>query len=163
MRALLPSTSRRTDIPKADMPPRKRACLTTSAPGFEIGESFAACAARQPGPTESDLSRCRVEQAGYRIIDTQRTDEFEVRFEDAQYDRAILRARVNTLFRDRPDHHRIAILMDREALYSHYVLQTQLTTVLGRIEVLEAIDPEPQEGLIRPFSPLYVTYKYVNT
>nr|GFC57041.1 hypothetical protein [Tanacetum cinerariifolium] len=55
--ALLSSTSRRTDIPEADMPPRKRACLT--APGFEIGESSAAGATRQLGPTESDLRRCR--------------------------------------------------------------------------------------------------------
>nr|GFD60652.1 hypothetical protein [Tanacetum cinerariifolium] len=62
MRALLPSTSRRTDIPKADVPPRKRACLTTLALGFEVGESFTAGAARQPGPTESDLRRYRVEQ-----------------------------------------------------------------------------------------------------
>nr|GEW36857.1 hypothetical protein [Tanacetum cinerariifolium] len=208
MRALLLSTSRRTDIPEADMPPRKRACLITLTPGFEIGESFAAGAARQPGPTESDLRRCRVEQAGYGITDTwdeivdkmmeiasttlegvnervteldstvrQRTDEFEVRFEDAQFDRALLRARVNTLFRDRPDHHRTAMLMDREAMYSREAwafsmdkssamaahvrtleiqvaalitqatsLQTHLTTVLGRIEVLEARDPEPQEG-----------------
>nr|GEU77924.1 hypothetical protein [Tanacetum cinerariifolium] len=38
MRALLPSTSRRTDILGADMPPQKKACLTTPAPGFEIGE-----------------------------------------------------------------------------------------------------------------------------
>nr|GFD50210.1 hypothetical protein [Tanacetum cinerariifolium] len=68
MRALLSSTTRRTDIPEADMPPRKRACLTTL--GFEIGESFAAGAARQPGPTESDLRRCRVEQEGYGITDT---------------------------------------------------------------------------------------------
>nr|GFC37983.1 hypothetical protein [Tanacetum cinerariifolium] len=113
-----------TDIPEADMPPRKKACLTT--PGFEIGESSAAGAARQLGPTESDLRRCRVEQEGYGIIDTwdelvdkmmeiapttlegvnervtkldntvrQRTDEFEVRFQDAQFDRALLRARVN--------------------------------------------------------------------
>nr|GFC64826.1 hypothetical protein [Tanacetum cinerariifolium] len=29
MRALLPSTSRRTNIPEADVPPRKKACLTT--------------------------------------------------------------------------------------------------------------------------------------
>nr|GFD39292.1 hypothetical protein [Tanacetum cinerariifolium] len=43
MRALLSSTSRRTNIPEADMPPRKRACLTT--PGFKIGESSAAGAA----------------------------------------------------------------------------------------------------------------------
>nr|GEV73415.1 hypothetical protein [Tanacetum cinerariifolium] len=34
MRSLLPSTSHGTDIPKADMPPRKKACLTTPAPGF---------------------------------------------------------------------------------------------------------------------------------
>nr|GFA06583.1 hypothetical protein [Tanacetum cinerariifolium] len=70
MRALLPSTSRRTDIPEADMSPRKRACLTTPAPGFKIGESFAAGAARQPRPTQSGLRRCRAEQAGYGITDT---------------------------------------------------------------------------------------------
>ncbi|GKA73917.1 hypothetical protein Tco_0780219 [Tanacetum coccineum] len=39
------------DVPEAEMPPRKRACLTTPAPGYEIGESSAAGAARQPGPT----------------------------------------------------------------------------------------------------------------
>nr|GEU44657.1 retrovirus-related Pol polyprotein from transposon 17.6 [Tanacetum cinerariifolium] len=168
MRALLLSTSRRTDIPEADMPPRKRACLTTPALGFEIGESSAAGAARQPGPIESDLRRCRVEHAGYGITDTwdeivdklmeiapttlegvnervteldttirQRTDKFEIRFEEAQDDQALLRARVNTLFRDRPDHRRTTMLMDKE---------TQLTTTLGRIEILEARDLEPQEG-----------------
>nr|GEU53204.1 hypothetical protein [Tanacetum cinerariifolium] len=63
MRALLPSTSRRTDIPEADMSPRKRAFLTTPTLGFEIRESSTAGATRQPGPTESDLRRCRVEQA----------------------------------------------------------------------------------------------------
>ncbi|GJS73156.1 putative reverse transcriptase domain-containing protein, partial [Tanacetum coccineum] len=47
----LPPTSPRTDIPEAEMPPRKRACLTTPAPGYEIGESSAAGAARQPGHT----------------------------------------------------------------------------------------------------------------
>nr|GEX59431.1 hypothetical protein [Tanacetum cinerariifolium] len=150
MRALLPSTSRRTDNLEVDMPPQKRACLTTPAPRFKIGKSSAAGAARQPGPMESDLRRCRVEQAGYGITDMwdeivdklmkiapttlegvnervtepdttvrQRTDEFEILFEDAQYDRALLRARVNTLFIDRPDHHRTAMLMDREAMYYH--------------------------------------------
>ncbi|GKB44074.1 hypothetical protein Tco_0889016, partial [Tanacetum coccineum] len=34
--SLLPSTSHRTDVPEAEMPPRKRACLTTPAPGYEI-------------------------------------------------------------------------------------------------------------------------------
>ncbi|GJY13233.1 hypothetical protein Tco_0382542 [Tanacetum coccineum] len=40
----------RTDVPEAEMPPRKRACLTTPAPGYEIGESSAAGAVRQPRP-----------------------------------------------------------------------------------------------------------------
>nr|GFD05983.1 hypothetical protein [Tanacetum cinerariifolium] len=68
MSALLSPASPRTDTPETDMPPRKKACLTT--PGLEIGESSAAGAARQPGPTESDLRRCRVEQEGYGITDT---------------------------------------------------------------------------------------------
>ncbi|GKE94833.1 hypothetical protein Tco_1579688 [Tanacetum coccineum] len=46
-----PSTSRRADIPEADTPPRKRLLRTTPRPGCEIGESSAAAAARQPGPT----------------------------------------------------------------------------------------------------------------
>nr|GEU85404.1 putative reverse transcriptase domain, ribonuclease H-like domain, aspartic peptidase domain protein [Tanacetum cinerariifolium] len=130
MRALLPSTSRMTDIPEADMPHRKRACLTIPALGFEVGESFTASAARQPGPIESDLRRYRVEQTGVeqRVteLDTtirQRTDEFEILFEEAQDDRALLRARVNTLFRDRPDHRRTAMLMDKEAMAIIYGYQ----------------------------------------
>ncbi|GKE80985.1 hypothetical protein Tco_1550985, partial [Tanacetum coccineum] len=130
---LLLYTSHRTDIPEAEMPPQKKACFTTPASGFKVGESSAAGAARQPGPTlEADLWRDRVREMGYGITDTwdeiveamleiapttlegvnqrvtelattvrQDTDEFYVRFEDAQDDRDFLRARVNTLFRDR--------------------------------------------------------------
>nr|GEU62455.1 hypothetical protein [Tanacetum cinerariifolium] len=147
MRALLPSTSCMTDIPEADVPPQKKACLTTPALRFKVRESFAAGAARQPGPTEFDHRRYRVEQAGYEITDTwdeivdtlmeiavttlkgvnervieldttvrQRTNEFEIRFKEVQDDRALLRARVNTLLRDRPDHCRMAMLIDREAI-----------------------------------------------
>ncbi|GJW84814.1 hypothetical protein Tco_0157959 [Tanacetum coccineum] len=43
---LLLSTSHRTDIPEAEMSPRKRACLTTPTPRLEIRESSAAGAAR---------------------------------------------------------------------------------------------------------------------
>ncbi|GJX67164.1 hypothetical protein Tco_0302891 [Tanacetum coccineum] len=46
-----PSTSRRADIPEADTPPWKRLLLTTPRPGCEVGEIFAAAAAKQPGPT----------------------------------------------------------------------------------------------------------------
>ncbi|GJT02280.1 hypothetical protein Tco_0823449 [Tanacetum coccineum] len=105
---LLPSTSYRTDIPEAEMPPWKRACFTTPTHRLEVGESSAAGAARQPRPTlEADLRRDR------------ETEEFQVRFEDAQDDRAFLRARVNTLFRDRRFHLHTAMLLDREAMYAH--------------------------------------------
>nr|GEW53146.1 reverse transcriptase domain-containing protein [Tanacetum cinerariifolium] len=111
---------------------------------FEVGESFATGAARQLGPTESDFRRYRVEQACYGITDT--TDEFEIRFEEAHDDRALLRARVNTLFRDRPDHRRTAMLMDREAMYVYEAWACSEDRTLGRIEILEGRDPEPQEG-----------------
>nr|GEY62114.1 putative reverse transcriptase domain-containing protein [Tanacetum cinerariifolium] len=276
MRALLPSTSRRTDILEVDVPPRKRACLTTpfldsrsgrvsqlvlqgsqglqsltlgdtalsrqddrallrarvntlfrdrpdhrhiaiildreamytrkAWAGFEDRSATIAAhvktleaqlvlqGSRDPQSLtlgEAGLSRrdigllippTTLEGVNERVTELdstirQRTDEFEVRFEDARFDRALLRARVNTLYRDRPDHRRTAMLMDREAMYSREAwafsmdrssaiaahvrtletqvaalitqttsLQTQLTTTLGRIEELEARDPEPQEG-----------------
>ncbi|GJY00309.1 putative reverse transcriptase domain-containing protein [Tanacetum coccineum] len=177
------------DIPKAEMPPQKRDCLTTPALGLVIGESSAASAARQPMTTlEADLRRDRVIKTGYGITDTwddiveamldvalttlegvnqrvtkldttvmQRTDEFQVRFKEAHDDRAFLRARVNTLFRDRPYHRHTSMILDREAMYARIAwtssedrsttikAHTQLTTTLGRIETLEARDPEPQD------------------
>ncbi|GJR87697.1 hypothetical protein Tco_0211708 [Tanacetum coccineum] len=131
----LPSTSPRTDILEAEMPPRKRACLTTPAPGCEIGESSAAGAARQPGPTPEvdtwdeiveammEIAPTTLEGVDQRVteLDTtvrQRTEEFQVRFEEAYDDRAYLRARVNTLYRDRPYHRHTALALDREAVYA---------------------------------------------
>ncbi|GJS02186.1 hypothetical protein Tco_0318694 [Tanacetum coccineum] len=35
---LLPATDHREDVPEADVPPRKRLCLTAPAPRFEVGE-----------------------------------------------------------------------------------------------------------------------------
>ncbi|GKA28459.1 hypothetical protein Tco_0714627 [Tanacetum coccineum] len=133
--SLLPSTSPRTDVPEAEMPPRKRACLTTPAPGYEIGESSAAGAARQPRPTPEvdtwdeiveammEIAPTTLEGVDQRVteLDTtvrQRTEEFEVRFEEAYDDRAYLNARVNSLFRDRPYHRHTALALDREAVYA---------------------------------------------
>ncbi|GJS39377.1 hypothetical protein Tco_0564420, partial [Tanacetum coccineum] len=86
--------------------------LTTPAPGYEIGESSAAGAARQPG-----------ERPEYTLteLDTtvrQRTEEFEVRFEEARDDRAYLGALINTLYRERIQHRRTALAIDREAIYA---------------------------------------------
>ncbi|GJS59288.1 hypothetical protein Tco_0654072 [Tanacetum coccineum] len=48
---LLPSPTRRDIIPKADMPLQKKARFTAPSQRFEIGESLAAAAARQPVST----------------------------------------------------------------------------------------------------------------
>ncbi|GJS08599.1 hypothetical protein Tco_0365395 [Tanacetum coccineum] len=133
--SLLPSTSHRTNVPEAEMPPRKRACLTTPAPGYEIGESSAAGAARQPRPTQEADTWDEIVEAIMKIAPTtlegvdqrvteldttvrQRTEEFKVRFEEAHDDRAYLNARVNSLFRDRPYHRHTALALDREAVYA---------------------------------------------
>ncbi|GKF16801.1 hypothetical protein Tco_0061719, partial [Tanacetum coccineum] len=170
---LLPSTSYRTDIPEAKMPPRKRPCFPTPALGLEIRESSVAGAARQPVPAPEANTWDEIVEAMMR----QRTEEFQVRFEEAYDDRAYLRAQVNTLFRDSPYHRHTALALDREAVYARiawngseersaaieaYVktleahvatliaqttsLQTQLTTTLGNIKTLEARDSEPQDG-----------------
>ncbi|GKF11712.1 hypothetical protein Tco_0049638, partial [Tanacetum coccineum] len=44
---LLLFADRKSDIPKADMPFRKRLCLIAPAPRFEVGESSAVATARQ--------------------------------------------------------------------------------------------------------------------
>ncbi|GKE66434.1 hypothetical protein Tco_1520595, partial [Tanacetum coccineum] len=172
-------------IPEAEMSPRKRACFTTPTSRFEVGESSAAGAARQPGPTlEADLRRDRVREMGYAITDTwdeiveamleiapttlegvnQRvielattvrrdTDEFYVRFEDAQGDRDFLKARVNTLFKDRRFHCHIAMLFDREATYTRRAwtgFEDRCASIEAHVktleaQTLEARDPEPQD------------------
>ncbi|GJX94050.1 hypothetical protein Tco_0348636 [Tanacetum coccineum] len=131
----LPPPHYLTDIPEAEMPPRKRACLTTPAPGYEIGESSAAGAARQPGLTPAidtwdeiveammEIAPTTLEVVDRRVteLDTtvrQRTEEFDIRFEEARDDRAYLGALVNSLYRDRPYHRHTALAIDREAVYA---------------------------------------------
>ncbi|GJT31344.1 putative reverse transcriptase domain-containing protein [Tanacetum coccineum] len=163
----LPPTSPRTDVLEAEMPPRKRACLTTPAPGYEVGESSAAGAARQQLTPE----------VGH-------WDEIVEAFGDSTTTLEVGRPRSDDLIlwlgrglRDRPYHRHTALALDREAVYARIAwtgseersaaieahvrtleaqvatliaqttsLQTQLTTALGRIETLEARDPEPQDG-----------------
>ncbi|GJR14726.1 putative reverse transcriptase domain-containing protein [Tanacetum coccineum] len=93
-RDALPSPIHETEMPGICLPLRKRPRRTTPGPGYEVGESSAAGTARQED----------------EIIYSQ--------LDDARYDRALLRARVNMLYRDRPFHRRTALLMDEEARLS---------------------------------------------
>ncbi|GJW43073.1 hypothetical protein Tco_0071872 [Tanacetum coccineum] len=64
---LLPATDHREDVPKADVSPQKRLCLTAPTLRFEIGEISTSVAARQ---AEHPMSR----KVGYEITNT--WDEF---------------------------------------------------------------------------------------
>ncbi|GJT25297.1 hypothetical protein Tco_0895234 [Tanacetum coccineum] len=93
-RDALPSPIHETEMPEMWLPLRKRLCRTTPGPGYEVGESSAAGTAR----TEDEIIYSH--------------------WDDARYDRALLRARVNMLESDRPFHGRTAILMEEEARLS---------------------------------------------
>nr|GFA26177.1 hypothetical protein [Tanacetum cinerariifolium] len=138
MRALLPSTSRMTDILEADVPPQKRACLTTPARVPQlVPQGSQGLQSLTLGDTR--LSRKRVTELDTNI--RQRTDEFEIRFEEAQNDRALLRARVNTLFRDRPDHRRTAMILNREARYAREAWagsEDRSAAIAAHVRTLEA-------------------------
>ncbi|GJS49718.1 putative reverse transcriptase domain-containing protein [Tanacetum coccineum] len=144
LRLLLPSTSYRTDIPEAEMPPQKRACFTTPTFGFEVGENTwdeIVEAMLEITPTILEGVNQKVTELATTV--RQDTDKFYVRFEDAQDDRAFLIARdrsaaIEAHARTLEAH--VATLMAQTSS-----LQTQLTTSLGCIQTLEARDPEPQD------------------
>ncbi|GJZ94780.1 hypothetical protein Tco_0666983 [Tanacetum coccineum] len=122
---LLPSTTHRDDLPKANMSLQKRTRFTTPTGRFEVRESSSAAAARQVGHTLAhtvDYGLIDTMDASIRaykikvmtavgvvndrvtnLATTQRQDaqELYVRCEDAQYDRALLGAQVSILRRER--------------------------------------------------------------
>ncbi|GJU43415.1 hypothetical protein Tco_1200681 [Tanacetum coccineum] len=136
---LLPSTSYRDDIPEADMLLRKRACFTTPDSRFEVGESSALAATRQAEHTLShrvdygfvdtvdasihaseSRAMTAVGDVNDKVTDLttiQRQDAYElhVHCEDAQDDRALLRALVSLLTRERRYFRSMASSYEREA------------------------------------------------
>nr|GEY77095.1 putative reverse transcriptase domain-containing protein [Tanacetum cinerariifolium] len=89
IRALLPSTSRKTDIPEADVLPRKRDFLTTPAPKFEVGEIDTLM---EIAPNTLEWVNQRVTELATTI--RQRTDEFEAGSDERS---AAIAAHVRTL------------------------------------------------------------------
>nr|GEX70959.1 hypothetical protein [Tanacetum cinerariifolium] len=128
----VPSASRRAEIPEADTPPRKRLLLTAPRPGCEVGESSAAAAARQPGPTMArKLINMRV---SYQVdVRSRESSEFYTRHHDAQEDRAAVRAEIGVLRRERLAYEQESIQI-REALKK---FKAYSRTLEARVAVLE--------------------------
>nr|GEY45652.1 hypothetical protein [Tanacetum cinerariifolium] len=130
MRALLPSTSHRTDIPEADMPPQKRDCLTTPTPRFEVEESCVAGATRP-------FHR-------HTVLLLDREAAYTRRAWVSSKDRSVaIKNHIRTL-----EAHVATLIAQTSSL------QTQLTTALRRIETLEARDLEPRDELVKAGSSL---------
>ncbi|GJW16289.1 hypothetical protein Tco_0020422 [Tanacetum coccineum] len=149
-----PSTSRRADIPEADTPPRKRLLLTTPRPGCEVGESSAAAAARQPGPTIETRLRdterrmmTALELVNRRVtyqvdVCTRESSEFCTRHHDAQKDRAAsehncraLEARVTVLETEVRRHEWQRQAADDLAV--QHIMRTQALEAGARVDTLE--------------------------
>ncbi|GJX20720.1 putative reverse transcriptase domain-containing protein, partial [Tanacetum coccineum] len=109
---LLLSTSHRTDVLEAEMLPEN--LFTYSRSQFRESGGSSTDGARE---TAKPYSR-GLTPPSRAWIRLQRTEEFQVLFEEAYDDRDYLRARVNTLFRDRPYHRHTTLALDREAIYA---------------------------------------------
>ncbi|GKE00614.1 hypothetical protein Tco_1388597, partial [Tanacetum coccineum] len=141
---ILPSLTRRDIIPEADTPLQKRARFTALTHRFEIRKSSSAATARQTGPTLArgidygfiDTLDASIRATNERVMialegvngrktelgATHRHDseEFYTRHQNAQDDRALLRARISTLERERDRRYFrfMSFSFEREALYA---------------------------------------------
>ncbi|GJW67718.1 putative reverse transcriptase domain-containing protein [Tanacetum coccineum] len=121
-----PSTSRRVDIPKANTPPQKRLLLTTPRPRCEVGESFSAAAARQPGPT----IETRLRDTKRRMMTALELVNRRVTY---QKDRAAMRAEIEILRRER-------LAYEQESMETRQALarsEAHCRTLEARVTVLE--------------------------
>ncbi|GJU65245.1 hypothetical protein Tco_1247080 [Tanacetum coccineum] len=134
-----PNSPTHIEIPESCLPLRKRVRFASPTPSHEVGESSAAGAARQDGPAvarEDPYSVARGDLYGfidmvdvapghrlsreldYGITDTWDDLETTIMYgimEDARDDRSQLRGQVNLLYRDKPVHRRLAVMIEREA------------------------------------------------
>ncbi|GJW10831.1 hypothetical protein Tco_1576658 [Tanacetum coccineum] len=139
---------RKEDIPEAELPPRKRLCLTALTLRYEVGESSTAA----PRPT-------RGHGIDYGFIDTLDAETRRQRAKEVSYgNRDVwtqLFQRVDGLVEDRHFHYETAQLLDQEALISREawahseslmttlithvsLLQGHLSVALGQIQALQA-------------------------
>ncbi|GJT85562.1 hypothetical protein Tco_1067279 [Tanacetum coccineum] len=137
---LLPSTTRKSDVPETDMPSQKRLCLTAPAFRFEVGESSIDVVV-QTGHTLAH-------RVDYGFIDTLdasiRASKGRVMTaieEDAQEDRVLLRARISLLTKERRYFRSMSLSYEREAVYARQAWscsKDRITAQEARITALEA-------------------------
>ncbi|GKB63876.1 hypothetical protein Tco_0920062 [Tanacetum coccineum] len=141
--SLPPNSPTHIEIPESCLPLRKRVRFASPTPSHEVGESLPAGAARQDRPaiaredpysldygitdTWDDLvgaidkiAPTTLKGVNQRVTNLATIVEQETTImygiiEDAQDDWSQLRGRVNFIYRDRPIHRRLAVMIEREA------------------------------------------------
>ncbi|GJS31713.1 hypothetical protein Tco_0492333 [Tanacetum coccineum] len=158
-------------VPESCLPLRKRLRFAAPTPNHEVGESSAAGAARQDGPAVAredpysddlvgaieEIAPTTLEGVNQRVTNLSTTVEQETTImygmmEDAQDDRSLLRARVKLLYRDRPVHRRLAVMIEREAVGQRALiseLQSADHRRQGVIKELLAADHQRQVQLTK--------------
>ncbi|GJR36702.1 hypothetical protein Tco_1212386 [Tanacetum coccineum] len=156
---LLPSTTHKDDIPE-DMPLRKRARFSAPTSRFEVGESSAAAATRQVG-------QALTSSVDYGFIDTVdasiRAFEIRAMIVVGEDDRALLRAQVSLLMRERIYFRSMASSCKREAVISRqawahsksmsHAMEAQFRALHKDVDVLQrfrelvrTVEAGPQDG-----------------
>ncbi|GJR64796.1 hypothetical protein Tco_0010861 [Tanacetum coccineum] len=99
-------------VDMVDVPPR---CLTSRELDYGITDTWddLVGAIDEIAPTTIEGVNQRVTDLA-TIVEEETTSMYGI-MEDAQDDRSLLRARVNLLYRDRPVHRRLAVMIEREA------------------------------------------------
>ncbi|GKA23249.1 putative reverse transcriptase domain-containing protein [Tanacetum coccineum] len=133
---LLPLVDRKEDIHEADIPPRKRLCLTAPTLRFEEGAST----------TLEGVNVRVIELAETHKRDTQ---DLYAHLEDAQDSRTRLSGRVDTLLDDRQFHQQTVILIEDEARVSREAWAQAMgcsTAALQARDPAHADDPEDADS-----------------
>nr|GEY90122.1 putative reverse transcriptase domain-containing protein [Tanacetum cinerariifolium] len=142
------STSRKAEIPKADTPSRKRLLLTAPRPGFEVGESSAAAAARQPGLTMARSVDCSfVKNMETRFLETERRMINALEMVNMRKDRAAMRAKIEVLRKERLTYEQEMLetsarrhewqRQNADDLVVQHIMRTQALEAGARIDTLE--------------------------
>ncbi|GKD91145.1 hypothetical protein Tco_1366652 [Tanacetum coccineum] len=104
----IPPVNRREDIPEAELPPRKRLCLTTPTSRYEVGESSPAVLrpTGDPRETTEEVAPVTLEGVNTRVseltvVQEQDTQDIYAMIEDAQDRRTQIFQSVEALIDDR--------------------------------------------------------------
>ncbi|GKD25185.1 hypothetical protein Tco_1231399 [Tanacetum coccineum] len=124
--SFIPPVDRREDIPEAELPPRKRLCLTTPASRYKVGESSTTVprpTGGHPRETTKEVAPVTLEGVNTRVteltaVQEQDTQEIYAVIEDTQDRQTQIYQTVETLVDDSQYHYETARLLDQEALVS---------------------------------------------